>query len=95
MRMKVNGGRVDGEVPERRAGPGEARSVAALFLAAGAAPDEIDGAVQVLIEMTQRMNVPQSYAEVAQQPIDAITEYRRRQQGLREAPVVIRNGAPA
>lgn len=92
--MRVDGGRASGEVPDRMAGPGEARSVAALFLAAGAAPDEIDGAVQVLIEQIKNQAAPTSYAAVAQQPIDAITEYRRRQQGLRDEPVVMRNGAP-
>lgn len=91
--MRVDGGKVHGEVPEQRAEPGAARSVAALFLAAGAAPDEIDGAVQVLIEQTRRMNVPQTYAAVAQQPIDAIAEYRRRQQGPPQPPVVLKNGA--
>jgi hypothetical protein len=90
--MRVDGGRANGEVPERMAGPGEARSVAALFLAAGAAPDEIDGAVQVLIEQIKNQSAPTSYAAVAQQPIDAIAEYRHRQQGLRDQPIILRNG---
>ena len=50
----------------------------ALFMAAGARPDEIDGAVKTLIEMTAKSSLPPvSYAQVAQQAIDAIKEYRR------------------
>lgn len=91
--MRVDGGRASGDVPERMAGPGEARSVAAIFLAAGAAPEEIDGAVQVMIEQLRGQTAPSTYAAVAQQPIDAIAEYRHRQQGLKGQPVILRNGA--
>lgn len=66
------------ETPERMAGPGEARSIAALFLAAGAAPNEIDGAVQVQIEQSVGRMAPRSYEEVAQSVLDALKEYRNR-----------------
>lgn len=64
-------------VRERLASPGEARSIAALFLAAGARPDEIDGAVQTLITAARSQSgPPTSYAETAQQVIDALAVYR-------------------
>jgi hypothetical protein len=64
--------------PERRAGPGEARSLAALMLAAGARPDEMDGVMTVLIAQAGKRSLPpMSYGEVAQQIIDALSEYRR------------------
>lgn len=66
------------EMPERMASPGEARSIAALYLAAGAAANEIDGAVQVQIEQSAGRMAPRSYAEVAQSVLDALTEYRHR-----------------
>ncbi len=65
--------------PEQRASPAQARSIAALFLAAGAQPDEIDGAVETLIKMTAKSSLPPvSYAQVAQQAVDAVREYRRK-----------------
>jgi hypothetical protein len=67
------------------AGAGEARSVTALFLAAGAKPEEIDPAVNVLIEMVAGLPTPHTYEAVARQPIEALAEYRRRQ----SQPVVI------
>lgn len=65
---------------ERRASPAEARSVAALFLAAGAQPDEIDGAVNTLIKLSEKQTMPPTtYAEIAQQAIDALQQYRQEQ----------------
>lgn len=63
----------------RLATPTEARAIAALFLAAGASPDEVDGAVGELIELSKDKEAPRSYGEIAQQTVDAIQSYRRRQ----------------
>lgn len=65
---------------EPMASPAQARSVAALFAAIGATPDEIDGAVAVQIELQQRATAPRSYKEILESPIAALAEYRRRQQ---------------
>jgi hypothetical protein len=93
--MKVNGGRGDVKVPEQMASPGDARSIAALFLAAGARPDEIDGAVQVLIELVKGQEGPRTYQAVAEQPIKALQEYRKRLHDSIDEPIILRNGAPA
>lgn len=73
-------------IRERMASPGEARSIAALFLAAGARPDEIDGAVQTLIDQTRTRSIPPTtYAETAQQVIDALSAYRKTSDAVVEA----------
>lgn len=59
--------------------PSQARSVVALFMGAGAVPEEIDGAVQVLIELQkQRTLPPMSYGDVAREVVEALSEYRKR-----------------
>lgn len=60
----------------RLATPTEARAIAALFLAAGATPEEVDGAVMELIEQSKDSAAPRSYGEIASQARDAIVAYR-------------------
>lgn len=70
----------------RLATPTEARAIAALFLAAGAAPGEVDGAVQELIELSKDSAAPRSYGEIAQQAATAIASYRGKQASLVDHP---------
>lgn len=63
----------------RLATPTEARAIAALFLAAGATPEEVDGAVLELIELSKDSAAPRSYGEIAQQTAAAIKSYRDKQ----------------
>jgi len=87
-------GRQGVNVPDQMASPGDARSIAALFMAAGARPDEIDGGVAILIELVNGKPAPRDYYGIAQQVVDALAEYRRREHDVPEEPVVLRNGAP-
>lgn len=66
--------------PEVMASPSQARSLVALYLAAGALPEEIDGAVAVQIELEEKAIAPTSYGEVASRVIRALGEYRARHQ---------------
>ena len=77
--MRVVAGKVEDE-SARMASPSEARSISALFMAIGARPDEIDGAVTVLIELSKGRMAPRSYQAVAEGPLEALAEYRRRTQ---------------
>lgn len=82
--------RVIGEVPgqstgrgaARVASPGEARSLTAVFMAAGADPrkDEVQGAVEVLIEMTSAAGreAPRTYDAIGLDALEALEEFRRR-----------------
>lgn len=82
--------RVIGEVPgqttsrgaARVASPGEARSLTAVFMAAGADPrqGEVQGAVEVLIELTSRpgREAPRTYDAIGLDALEALAEFRRR-----------------
>lgn len=100
--MRVDGGRATGDVPTAMPSAGDARSLAALFLAAKIAhhiglkleDGELQGAVQTLIGQVGDKPVPTNFDEVAQYALDATNEYQRhRHYDVPDEPVVIRNGA--
>lgn len=79
--------------PTMMASAGEARSIAALLLAAKVAEKlgirlddgELQGSVEVLIEQVEGQPAPRDYDEVAHQALDAVAEYGRRKHGVVEA----------
>lgn len=92
--MRVDGGRVGPSgSTEQFASAGEARSVAALLLAAKIAEHlgitledgELDGTVQVLIEQSKHQGAPRSYDEVAGQMLAATRAYQK----SRHSPPVV------
>lgn len=101
--MRVNGGRADGEIPAAMPSAGDARSLAALFLAAKIAhhiglkldDGELQGAVETLIGQVGDKPVPTDFDQVAQFALDATAEFQKhRHFDVPDGPVVMRDGAP-
>lgn len=101
--MRVDGGRINGDVPAAMPSAGDARSLAALFLAAKIAhhigltleDGELQGAVENLIKQVGDKPVPTNFDQVAQYALDATAEFQKRRHfDVPDEPVVMRNGAP-
>lgn len=101
--MRVDGGRASGDVPAAMPSAGDARSLAALFLAAKIAhhiglkleDGELQGAVATLIGQVGDKPVPTDFDAVAQYALDATADFQRhRHFGVPDGPVIMRNGAP-
>jgi hypothetical protein len=93
MRVVEQGTPSAGGRPAGVASAGEARSIAALLLAAKIAErlgvrlddGELQGSVDVLIEQVQGLPAPRDYDEVARQAMNAVAEYGRRTHGVVDA----------